>query len=91
MSLQIDIEPIPANPGYVAYIRGTDADPECDPAGDGPTRLAATLALARALLEDAHPATCLAIAAVIRQHLVRTSGCPEHIVDNIVSMVEGIA
>lgn len=60
----ITVEAIPGTPGFVADVIGTHADPETDPRGIGATREAAVLALARDLLEDTHPAVCLAIAAV---------------------------
>jgi hypothetical protein len=74
--ISIAIEPIPANPGYVAWPRGDDIDEEDGIHGSGATRLAAALDLARSLVDwsDSHPALCLAIAAVLREEAATLPG-----------------
>jgi hypothetical protein len=66
-TVSVVIEPIPANPGYLAAICGHDE--EVDPIGSGPTRMAAAFDLTERLLEDTHPALCLAIAALLEEYV----------------------
>jgi hypothetical protein len=91
----IVVEPIPANPGYVAHITGHLADPESDPSGFGMTRLEAALDLARHLIEDADPCACLAIAAVLREAAKKQptidSGTWRDGMLHAASLIEGIA
>jgi hypothetical protein len=96
--ISIEIEPIPANPGYVATVVGND--PEIDPYGSGATRFDAALDLARSLIDwsDSHPALCLAIAAVLQADLDAAvlSNTPSGVAyrlayERAIATVEGIA
>lgn len=97
----VTVEPIPANPGFIASITGHLSDPETDPHGVGATREAAALELARSLLDHAPETTCLAIAAVMREdmaEMIEATGAPAAhanimriAYERAIRLVEGIA
>ena len=95
--IHVTVEPIQANPGFIASITGHLSDPETDPQGVGATREAAALDLARSLHERGHPCLFLAVAAAMRENLRSAGYDPKYEVmaitayDRAIRLVEGTA